>query len=135
MPVTARFDFTGDDAVTQGMPVAMPFAATDDTNMVLDYTGYTATFQLYPAPATLDSLHDETPILSLTDATGAGELGLFDGGDFGEYNVLLFLDQTQTSALEPFGRGVYFLDVIDDFGRVTLRIRGAMELEEGTTHA
>lgn len=75
MPVTARFDFDGDMAVKQGMPLAMPFAPEDPQGNRIDYTGHTATFQLYRSPATLESLHDQTPILSLTDGSGAIELG------------------------------------------------------------
>src|SRR5699024_4878269 len=74
MPITARFDFSGDMAVKQGMPLIMPFAPEEPDGTRKDYTGHAATFQMYAAPATLDSLHDQPPILSLTEASGAIEL-------------------------------------------------------------
>lgn len=130
MSTIARHDIT----VHQGMIVAEPFAPTDPDGLVIDYTGYSATFNLYASPATLDSLHDLPPILSLSDASGAIEVGLMDSDDFGEYSVLLYLTQQQTSVLEPWGRGVYNLDIIDPFGHPQLRIRGVMQLEEGAHH-
>lgn len=135
MAVSARYDLT----IRQGLPLAQPFGPSSPDpvtgNLVpRDYTGYTATFTVYPPPATLESLHDTAPILSLTNASGAVELGLFDGGEFGQYGILLYLTQAQTSALEPFGRGIYNLDIIDAFGHPQLRIQGTIALEEGTRH-
>ena len=133
--IAERFDLT----IRQGTILAQPFAPEyedPDTGALVraDYTGYSATFAIYRSPATLDSLHGEAPILSLTDASGAIQLGLFDGGEFGPYGILLYLTQHQTSILSPWGRGVYNLDIIDPYGKPQLRISGVIELEEGTRH-
>lgn len=130
MSVTVRHDIV----VYQGMVLAVPFAMHDDTGAVQDYTGYTGTFAIYAAPATLDSLHDQPPILSLTDTSGAVNLGLFDGGDFGEYSAYLYLTQAQTSTLSPWGQGVYNLDIVDPMGHPQVRVRGTILLEEGKKH-
>lgn len=135
MTTTARYDLT----VRQGLILAQPFApeAEDpDTGALerIDYTGHTATFTIYRAPATLDSLHGAPAVLHLTDADGAVSLGLFDGGHFGPYGILLYLTQHQTSRLSPWGTGVYNLDVSDPYGKPQLRIQGVITLEEGTRH-
>jgi hypothetical protein len=135
MSTTATYDID----VRQGLILAEPFApmAPDPVTGTLepvDYTGHTATFTIYGAPATLDSLHDGPVIFTGTDASGTVELGLFDGGEFGLYGILLYLTQAQTSALDPWGRGVYNLDVIDPYGHPQLRIQGVITLEEGTKH-
>jgi len=135
MSIIARHDIT----IPQGMILAQPFApeyVDPDTDTIKrkDYTGYSATFHVYASPATLDSLHGEAPILSLTDTSGAIALGLFDGGEFGPYGILLYLTQAQTSALTPWGRGVYNLDIIDPYGHPQLRLQGVITLEEGTRH-
>lgn len=130
MTTIVRHDMT----IHQGTILAVPFAMHDDTGAVQDYTGWTGTFTIYAAPATLDSLHDQAPVINLTSDSGAVNPGLFDGGDFGEYSVYLYLTQAQTSALSPWGTGVYNLDLIDPMGHPQIRIRGVIELEEGKKH-
>lgn len=135
MSTVATIDMT----IHQGMIFAQPFAPSvyDETSKSLvarDYTGYRATFTIWPSPATLDSLHGTTPVLSVTSESGAIELGLFDGGRFGEYGILVYLTQTQTSALSPWGTGVFNLDLVDAYNHPHLRIRGTIRLEEGKKH-
>ncbi len=50
-------------------------------------------------------------------------------------NVLLFLGHGTTSALEPWGLGLYNLDLIDPFGRVMPILADSCVLEEGRGHA
>ena len=135
MSTVADYDLV----VYQGMPLAQPFApeAEDpETNILhrVDYTGHSATFTVWPNPATDDSLHDGVPILSVTDGSGAIQLGLFDGGPFGSYGILLYLTQAQTSLLRPWGEGGYNLDVMNAYGVPVLRIKGTIRLEEGQQH-
>lgn len=135
MSVTARFDIT----INQGLVLAQMFAPkyldTDtDTLVAVDYTGYSATFTIFPAPATLQSLHEFDPIFETTDASGAIQLGLFEDETFGEYGILLYLTQGITSAMEPWGVGVYNLDIIDEFGHPQVRFEGAIKLQEGRKH-
>lgn len=135
MTTIARHDLT----VHQGAVFAHAFAPeyfdpVSGTLTRTDYTGYRATFTIYGAPATLDRLHDGPVVFAGSSDSGAVEVGLFDGGEFGPYGVLLYLTQAQTSALDPWGTGIYNLDVLDDFGRPVLRVRGVITLEEGTKH-
>lgn len=130
MTTIVRHDFT----IHQGAIFAEPFAMVDDTLATKDYTGWSGTFTIYAAPATFDSLHDRTPLWTFTSASGAINLGLFDGGEFGPYSVYVYLTQAQTSAMTPWGRGVYNLDLIDTYGKPQVRLRGTIELEEGSTH-
>lgn len=130
MSTVATIDMT----IHQGMIFVQSFAPIDDDNQPVDYTGYRATFTIYPAPATEDNLHGTTPVLSVTSDSGAIALGLFDGGRFGPYGIQVYLTQAQTSALSPWGTGAYFLDVIDPYGHPQLRIKGPIRLEEGVKH-
>lgn len=135
MSITVTYDIT----IPQGLIVAEAFApeyVDPDTGGLVrqDFTGYSATFTVWPTPATFDSLHDTEPVLRLTDATGAVELGLFDSDEFGQYGILLYLTQSQTSAIEPFGTGVYNLDIIDPFGHPQIRFHGAIRFAEGERH-
>lgn len=135
MSTRARYDIT----IPQGMIVAEAFAPEyfDPDSGTLkrkDYTGYSATFTVWRSPATFDSLHDRAPVLRLTDASGAIELGLFESDEFGQYGILLYLTQAQTSALQPFGPGVYNLDIIDPYGHPQLRFYGTIQFEEGERH-
>lgn len=135
MSSKARYDLV----VHQGLILAQPFAPEyyDPVSGTLkrkDYTGHTATFTIYGAPATFDSLHDGPVVFHATSGDGAVELGLFDSDEFGQYGILLYLTQAQTSGMQPWGRGVYNLDILDGFGHPQLRIRGTIVLEEGTKH-
>lgn len=105
-----------------------------NTLVAVDYTGYTGAFTIYPAPATLESLHGTAPIFETTDASGAIDLGLFTSSEFGQYGIFLYLTQAITSAMQPWGVGIYNLDIIDGFGHPQLRFEGAISLEEGTKH-
>lgn len=125
-----RYDIT----LHQGMDEYFPMRIQDRNATIPDLAEWSATFRLYKAPATLDSLHDEAPVLGGTSSDGRVMLGLFDGGEFGDYNVLITLPSAQTSALAPWGRGVYNLDIIDPFGHVQYRVRGTVVLEEGSKH-
>lgn len=125
-----RYDIT----IYQGMDEYFPMRIQGRNATIPDLAEWSATFRLYKAPATLDSLHDEAPVLVGTSSGGRVMLGLFDGGDFGQYNVLLTLTSALTSTLQPWGRGVYFLDIIDPYGHVQYRVRGTVALEEGTKH-
>lgn len=133
MSVVARHDLT----IHQGLVLVEPFRPQykdtyTNTLLPVDYTGYTGTFTIYPAPATLESLHGAAPIYEATDANGVVNLGLFESDEFGEYGILLYLPQNVTSALSPWGVGIYNLDVIDPFGHPQLRIQGKIVLEEGS---
>ncbi len=135
MSTRARYDIT----IPQGMIVAEAFAPEyfDPDSGTLkrkDYTGYSATFTVWRSPATFDSLHDGPVVFHATSGDGAVELGLFDSDEFGQYGILLYLTQAQTSGMQPWGRGVYNLDILDGFGHPQLRIRGTIVLEEGTKH-
>lgn len=133
MSVVARHDLT----IHQGLVLVEPFCpqykdSATNKMVPVDYTGYSGTFTIYPAPATLESLHDTPPIYEATDADGVVNLGLFESEEFGEYGILLYIPQNVTSAMEPWGVGIYNLDVIDPFDHPQLRIQGKIVLEEGS---
>ena len=133
MSVTARRDMT----IHQGLVFAQAFApkyrdTLTNTLIAVDYTGYTGTFTIYPAPATLESLHNTPPIYEASSASGAIDLGLFESDEFGEYGIYLYLTQSITSAMQPWGIGIYNLDIIDEFGHPQVRIQGKIMLEEGS---
>lgn len=135
MSIRARYDIT----IPQGLIVAEAFAPEyydpeTETLKRADYTGYRGTFTVWPAPATFNSLHDQPTVLRLTDDSGAIQLGLFDSDEFGPYGILLYLTHHQTSALEPFGRGIYNLDIVDPYGHPQLRFYGTIRFEEGERH-
>lgn len=122
-----RYDIT----IHQGVDEYFPMRIQDRHGSVPDLTDWTSIFRLYRAPATLESLHDASPV----PTPGAiVMLGLMDGGEFGDYNVLLSFPSHTTSELIPWGRGVHNVDVIDPYGHVQYRVRGTVELEEGTKH-
>src|SRR5699024_8832452 len=106
-----RYDIT----IHQGVDEYYPMRIQSASGTVPDLTGWTATFRLYKAPATLASLHDENPIMNGDNTDGTVMLGSYPGGDFGSYNVLLTLTSARTSAATPWGRGVYNLDIIDPY--------------------
>src|SRR3990172_4999662 len=113
--VARRFRY--DIEISQGMDEYFPMRIQRGDGTIPDLTGWTGTAQVYRSPATLGSLHDQLPIISGTH-NNILSLGSFDGGDFGTYNVLLTITTAITSVLRPWGRGVYFVDIIDPFGHV-----------------
>lgn len=123
-----------DITIHQGMDEYYPVRFMEPDGTVIDLGDYTATFSLYRAPATLASLHEHDPVLTGDTTNGRVQLGLFDGGEFGFYNCYIGLTSHVTSGLGPWGVGVYNLDIIDPFGHVQYRVRGAISLEEGTRH-
>ena len=123
-----------DIVIHQGMDEYYPIRFMEPDGTVRDLADYAASFTLYRSPATLESLHEHQPILTGNTADGKVQLGNFDGGEFGFYNCYIGLTSHVTSALGPWGVGVYNLDIIDPFGRVQYRVRGTIKLEEGTRH-
>ena len=136
MAVIPARAFRYDIVLRQGMDEYFPMRIEDPHGTMADLDGWTATLALYRAPATLASLHDEPPV----SAPGATvTLGTFDGGDpatggFGLYNVLPAFPSATTSALSPWGNGIYNIDISDSFGHVQYRIEGTIVLVEGTRH-
>lgn len=131
MATVARI-FRYDIVIHQGVDEYFPLKIIDSAGNVPDLSGWTSTHTVYPAPATLDSLHDASPV----DITATVTLGLIDGGDFGDYNGLLSFPAAESSnaSLRPWGTGIHILDLIDPYGHVQYRVRGTATMEEGTRH-
>lgn len=136
MAIEARIDFLGEKGIHQGVPWNRLTLAVRDPNTgeTHDYTDYTATLTIFPDPDAGESLHARPPILTVNSASGAIELGLFDGGEFGPFNVHTHLSQSLTSNLSPWGRGTYNLDILSPIGRPEIRLYGAIDLQEGRRH-
>lgn len=123
--------FRRDITIYQGMDDYFPMKFMEPDGTVNDLGSHTGELVLYRAPATLESLHEHEPILTGDTTDGKVQLGRWDGGDFGFYNCYIGLTSSVTSGLGPWGIGVYNLDIIDGFGHVQYRVRGAIHLEEG----
>lgn len=126
--------FRHDIVLHQGMDEYYPLKFMEKDGTVNDLEGWSGTLRLYRSPVSIQSIHDEPPILTGSTDDGKVLLGLFDGGEFGQYNCYIGLTSSVTSSLGPWGVGVYNLDIIDPYGHVQYRVRGAMSLEEGAKH-
>jgi hypothetical protein len=71
----------------------------------------------------------------LPEAAASGNVVRVFSPEHAVTNVLLFLGHAATSALSPWGRGLYNLDLIDPFGHVLPLLAGLCILEEGRGHA
>lgn len=124
-----------DITIHQGMDKYDAMRCVESDGTVPDLDGWTATLNVYRAPAAFESIHDETPLISGGTSDSKVTLGYWTDDEFGPYNVLIYLSRSVTSALEEWGVGVYVIDLIDPYNHTQVRIRGRVTLEEGTRHA
>lgn len=86
-----------------------------------------ATTWVQEIDGTVVTLRDALPGV----AEAGGAVWVTDPAWFGMYNLLLYLSAAATSALVPWGEGVYTLDLIDPYGRATRLAQSTAVLQEG----
>jgi len=118
-----RVDLTGEDAIVQGMDWYRFF--------LLDYVedGVTITWpdDSFTGVMTVKETYDSEPIIEATTENGMLVLGE-QGTDPYIYTIAVMLPHTVTETLEPWGRGVWDLFVVDGFNHRTMVYKGKAEL-------
>lgn len=120
-----RVDLTGEDAIVQGAEWyrMFLFTYTDDGE-----TWETWPDDTYDGVMTVKADYDSEPIIEATTDNGMVTVGE-QGTDPHKYTIQIALPSSVTEALEPWGRGVWDLFVIDSLGHRTMVCKGIAELK------
>lgn len=113
------FDLTGDNAIEQGATWSRVLTWKDNSDVVINNTGYTARMKIKRDPNSL------TDILSLTHSSG-----ITLGGSNGQ--ITITITDTQTAAIDA-GNYFYDLELISGGGLVTRLLRGKVHVSAEIT--
>lgn len=121
-----RWDLTGDDAIIQGADWARYRALeyrdpADGLIKLWDTTGFTARM-------TIRATYDGPVLLTATTANGRLSVGIQGTAPY-QYNLGITLPNSVTTALADWGFGVWDLELVDSFGKVTRVYHGNAVLE------